>query len=169
MKRKTIAAIMAIASVLMIIGVTGCETVQETEIVLEQEIAVPAENDSAQETETVQEQEVTAPVQTDSQEAQDVDGVILVLEVTDDNGVVSKYELLTNQPTVGAALLEEGMIEGDESEYGLMVTHVNGLRADFNEDGAYWAFYVDGEFATAGVDATEIEQGRVYALVYTKA
>ena len=51
----------------------------------------------------------------------------------------------------------------DESGYGLYVKTVNGVTLDFEEDGAYWAFYVNGEYAQAGVDATEAKAGDTYA------
>jgi hypothetical protein len=93
----------------------------------------------------------------------------ITLEVTDSEGIVTSHEITTTETTVGAALLAEGLIEGDVGEWGLMVTHVNGLRADFTEDGAWWAFYIDGEMAMAGVDSTNTEEGVVYAFIYTPA
>ena len=94
---------------------------------------------------------------------------VFVFEVTDDEGQVSVWNVSTGETTVGAALVAVGLIEGDMSDFGMMVTHVNGLRADFNEDGAWWAFYIDGEMAMMGVDSTDIEKGVIYAFVYTPA
>ena len=74
----------------------------------------------------------------------------------------------TDEDTVGAALLANGLIAGDESEYGLYIKAVNGIIADYNADRSYWAFYIDGEYAMAGVDSTDITEGVVYQLVYTK-
>jgi len=88
-------------------------------------------------------------------------------EVTNDEGALYVWNVSTDETTVGAALLGVGLIDGDDSEWGMMVTHVNGLRADFNEDDAWWAFYIDGEMAMAGVDATDIEEGVTYAFVFT--
>ena len=90
-------------------------------------------------------------------------------EVTDADGNVSSQTIRTTETTVGAALINEGLIDGDVSDFGLMVTHVNGIRADFVEDEAWWAFYIDGEMAMAGVDATDVEEGVTYAFVYTPA
>jgi hypothetical protein len=91
------------------------------------------------------------------------------LEVTDNEEKTTVWDVRTNEATVGAALLEAGLIEGTVGEWGLMVSHVNGLRADFTEDGYWWAFYIDGEMAMAGVDSTDIEEGVIYAFVYTPA
>ena len=34
---------------------------------------------------------------------------------------------------------------------------------DYDTDGMYWAFYINGEYAQTGVDATGVEDGAVYA------
>lgn len=74
----------------------------------------------------------------------------------------------TNKDTVGAALLEAGVIEGEDSDYGLYVKKVNGILADYNTDKSYWAFYIDAAYATSGVDTTNITEGAKYTLEYTK-
>ena len=83
--------------------------------------------------------------------------------VTDYDGKETAFEIHTDKEIVGEALLEFELIEGDESEFGLYVKYVNGIRADYDKDGKYWAFYVDGEYASAGVDTTAIEEGKAYA------
>jgi len=88
-------------------------------------------------------------------------------EAVDPDEVLTVWEVSTNEETVGAALVAVGLIAGDDSEWGLMVNEVNGITADFSVNSAFWAFYVDGEFAMAGVDATYIEPGATYAFVYT--
>ena len=59
-------------------------------------------------------------------------------------------------------------IAGDETEYGLYVKEVNGFVADYDTDGTYWAFYIDGEYAMTGVDQTEITEGSTYTLQVEK-
>ncbi|MDD3429965.1 MAG: DUF4430 domain-containing protein [Oscillospiraceae bacterium] len=86
------------------------------------------------------------------------------LIVTDKDGNESEFEIHTDKATVGEALLDLQLIEGETSEYGLYVKTVNGITADYDKDGVYWAFYVNGEYATAGVDSTEITEDAVYAL-----
>ena len=77
-----------------------------------------------------------------------------------------KYD---NEKSVGEALVNEGLISGSDSQYGLMVDTVNGQKYDYNADGAYWAFYINGEYAMTGVDTTPIKDGEVYSFVATKA
>ena len=78
------------------------------------------------------------------------------------------FTVKTDEMTVGAALLAHDLIAGEEGAYGLYVKVVNGMTADYDVDGSYWAFYIDGEYAMSGVDSTEIQEGAVYRLVYTK-
>lgn len=78
------------------------------------------------------------------------------------------FTVNTEKETVGEALLEHKLIAGDESEYGLYVKTVNGILADYDVDKSYWAFYINGEYATSGVDTTPIVEGESYSLEYTK-
>ena len=90
---------------------------------------------------------------------------VFVLQVTDKEGQTVTVSVCTDAATVGEALTELSIIAGEESEWGLYVKTVNGITADYNVDGTYWAFYIDGEYATTGVDATEIQDEAVYSFV----
>ncbi len=78
------------------------------------------------------------------------------------------FTIHTDKTTVGAALQEHNLLEGEESQYGLFVKKVNGIVADYDVDQYYWAFYVNGEYAVGGVDTTNIEEGVTYSLERTK-
>jgi len=93
---------------------------------------------------------------------------VFTFVATDKDGKDTKFEISTNAETVGAALLENNLIAGDESDYGLYVKTVNGTTLDYNTDGMYWAFYVDGNYAEKGVDQTEITAGATYSFVAAK-
>ncbi|MCI6957358.1 MAG: DUF4430 domain-containing protein [Candidatus Faecousia sp.] len=95
-------------------------------------------------------------------------GVSFTFVVTDLEGNESTFDITTSKATVGEALLDEGLIAGENSEYGLYVTSVNGMTADWDNDQTYWAFYIDGEYAMTGVDATEVTEGATYSFVLTK-
>ena len=88
--------------------------------------------------------------------------------VTDKEGNTTYFTVNTDQTTVGAALLENNLIAGEDGDYGLYVKQVNGITADYNVDGTYWAFYVNGEYAVSGVDLTEIKAGESYAFKVEK-
>ena len=70
---------------------------------------------------------------------------------------------------VGTVLLAEGLIEGEMGDYGLYIQSVDGEQAIYEQDNAYWAFYVDGQYANQGIDLTPIEDGAAYSLEYTPA
>lgn len=82
--------------------------------------------------------------------------------VVDGEGKETFFDVNTDETTVGAALLDCGLIEGDEGEFGLYVKEVNGIKADYDVDGTYWAFYINDEYASTGVDMTDITEGDTY-------
>lgn len=86
------------------------------------------------------------------------------LVIADKEGNEIQLEIHTDRDMVGDALLDNQIVAGEESQYGLYVKTVNGITADYDADGVYWAFYIDGEYAMTGVDATEITEGAVYSL-----
>ena len=92
-----------------------------------------------------------------------------VFKVVDLDGSEKSFDIKTDAKTVGEALLAEKLIAGEVGDYGLMVDTVNGIKYDYNVDGAYWAFYVNGEYAMSGVDTTDIVDGTTYSFVATKA
>ena len=85
----------------------------------------------------------------------------------DADGKETKFEISSDAATVGAALLENNLIAGDESEYGLYVKTVNGITLDYDADHMYWSFYVGDAYAEKGVDATELVAGTTYSFVAT--
>lgn len=88
--------------------------------------------------------------------------------VTDLDGNETAFEYTSSAASVGEALVAEGLIEGHETEYGLYIDTVNGITADWDADQAYWAFYINGEYATTGIDGTEIVADTTYGLTLTK-
>ncbi len=83
--------------------------------------------------------------------------------VVDAEGKETAFTIHTDRTVVGEALQELGLIAGEEGDYGLYVKTVNGITLDYDADGMYWAFYVDGEYAMSGVDTTEITEGGTYS------
>ncbi len=83
--------------------------------------------------------------------------------VTDKDGMTIEYLVNTDKATVGDALQELGLIAGEEGAYGLYVKTVTGITVDYDTDGKYWAFYVNGAYASGGVDTTTITAGDAYA------
>ena len=88
--------------------------------------------------------------------------------VIDKDGIETAFEIHTDKEIVGEALLELELIAGEDGEYGLYVKAVNGITADYDVDQTYWAFYVNGEYASSGVDTTPIEEGMTYTFKVEK-
>lgn len=86
---------------------------------------------------------------------------------SDAEGKETYYSISTDKTTVGEALMELELIDGEEGAYGLYVKTVNGITLDYEKDGMYWAFYVNSEMSATGVDMTEIINGETYRLVAT--
>ena len=84
--------------------------------------------------------------------------------MVDKEGNETQFEIHTDRETVGEALTELGLIAGEEGKYGLYVKTVNGITVDYDKDGVYWAFYVNDEYALAGIDSTAITEGDSYSL-----
>lgn len=91
-----------------------------------------------------------------------------VFKVVELDGTEETFNITTDAKTVGEALVNEKLISGEEGQYGLMVDTVNGQKYDYNTDGVYWSFLVDGEYAMTGVDSTDITDGATYSFVATK-
>lgn len=94
--------------------------------------------------------------------------VKFTFEVVDGEGNQKNFEIHTDKESVADALLEFDLIAGDDSEYGLYVKTVNGITADYDVDGTYWAFYIDGQYATSGVDGVVPQEGHTYSLKVEK-
>lgn len=71
--------------------------------------------------------------------------------------------LKTDKATLGEAMYEHGLIN-DPAFFDTL----NGIKADWNKDQAYWAFYQGEEFMMVGVNDTNISGGESYRFVYTK-
>ena len=88
--------------------------------------------------------------------------------VVDKDGNEASFIINTDKKTVGEALLEHKLIEGEEGDFGLYVKKVNGIEAVYEKDKTYWAFYVNGEYAMSGVDLTDVEEGASYSFKVEK-
>ena len=144
-------------------GDTGAENQQLAELGQTEDVQtenLQAENEQA---ENIQSEHAQ------TENAADLDTVVLgegkttfSFTVVAKDGTEKFYEIHTDQTIVGDALLELSLIAGDTAEYGLYVKTVDGITADYDTDGTYWAFYINGEYAMTGVDTTPITEGETY-------
>lgn len=95
----------------------------------------------------------------------------VTIEVINSEEESTMYEVKTDAEYLRQVMEEaEGLeFDGEEGEFGLMVTEVNGETAIYEEDGAYWGFMVNGEYCNYGIDEQPVEDGDEFQIVYTKA
>lgn len=101
-----------------------------------------------------------------SAEAGSTGAKAITLTVTHKDGSTKEFNLETTEENLGAALLAEKIISGNDGEYGLFVTTVDGETADEGNQ-EWWCLTIGGETATTGVDSTPIEDGGAYELTLT--
>lgn len=83
-------------------------------------------------------------------------------EVVHLDGTTKSFDITTTETLVGKALVAQGLISGDDDQYGLYVKTVDGETLDYDTQKAYWAFYEGDVYASKGVDQTEIQNGATY-------
>ncbi len=94
--------------------------------------------------------------------------VNFTLIVTDADSKDTTFNLSTDKKTLADALLAEGLIEGEDSQYGLYIKKVNGILADYDVNGAWWGLKVNGTDSLVGASSVEVEEGATYQFVYSK-
>ena len=85
------------------------------------------------------------------------------------DGTSKDFTYETDEEFVGPVLEKAGLIKGNAGPYGMEITEVDGEKAVYEEDKAYWAVYEGEEYALQGIDTTPVKDGGVYKLVYTGA
>lgn len=78
------------------------------------------------------------------------------------------FTIHTDKATLGEALLEHGLIAGDQGAYGMYIKKVNGIVADYDVDQTYWSLTKNGELMMVGADMAVIADGEQYELTKTK-
>jgi len=91
----------------------------------------------------------------------------VTVEVVHADGNRKSFTYHTDEEYLGPVLQAEGLVEGEMGDFGLYIKVVDGEKADYDADGAYWAFYQGEEYAAQGVDTTPIRDGDAFSLVYT--
>lgn len=95
----------------------------------------------------------------------------ITIEVVMSDSTSSLYEVNTDAEYLIEAMedADDLTFEGEEGIYGLSVSTINGVRADYTLDGAYWGFFVNGEYCNYGVSQQPVEDGDAFSIVYTLA
>ncbi len=95
----------------------------------------------------------------------------ITIEVINKAGESEVYQLTTNAEFLQQAMEEaEGLnFSGEETQYGLTIDTVNGERADYTLDKAYWSFCVNGTYCNYGISSQPVMDGDAFQIIYTPA
>ena len=84
------------------------------------------------------------------------------------DGTQKNFSYRTDAEYLDDALLEAGLIAGEEGPYGLTVITVDGEDAVWDTDNAYWSIYIGEEYATTGISEIPVYDGSDFTMEYTR-
>lgn len=151
---------LALACVLGMACLTGCGNNAPAQDATDPAGNVSAENEASGDTTGAQDQTDDAGTATEA---------TITVEVVHADESTKEFTYTTTEEMLGAVLLAEELVVGEQTEYGLMISEVDGEQAIYEVDNAYWGLMINGEYAQTGVDSTPVEDGSTYSLVYTPA
>ena len=77
-----------------------------------------------------------------------------------------KHTINTNAEYLGEAMLEENLVTEEEYKTGFY-TVIDGVKADYDADKAWWCVTQDGEMTTVGINEQPIADGDKFEITYT--
>ena len=83
------------------------------------------------------------------------------------DGSAKDFSYRTDEEYLAGALLEEGLVSGEDTQYGLTIITVDGEDAIWATDNAYWAIWIGEEMAMTGASETPVYDGSSFKLEYT--
>lgn len=90
----------------------------------------------------------------------------LTVQVIHGDGSGKDFHLDTDEEYLGAALVAGGVVEDNQSTYGLYILTADGETVD-EENQEWWQITKNGEELTTGADSTPIADGEHYELTLT--
>lgn len=91
----------------------------------------------------------------------------ITVTVVHKDGTGKDFTCHTDEEFLGAVLVAEEIVEGEQGEFGLYFNTADGETADYSVDGGWWQIFIGDEAAVTGADSIAITDGGVYKLVYT--
>lgn len=79
-----------------------------------------------------------------------------------------EFEISTDAENLGDALLEKGLVTEAEHKAGFY-SYIDGVRADYTLDGAWWCVTKGGEMTTVGANELPIADGDSFEITHTPA
>ncbi|MCI8292907.1 MAG: DUF4430 domain-containing protein [Hespellia sp.] len=92
----------------------------------------------------------------------------ITVSVVYDDGSQDDYKIRTDAEYLRDVTdeIEELEIDGHYDGTSFYIDAVNGVTADYDADGAYWAIYVDGEYGNYGFEKQPVADGAAYEIRY---
>lgn len=75
----------------------------------------------------------------------------------------------SDKDNLAEMLVDSGLVEGEESGYGLYIKRVNGVLADYSIDQSYWNLLQNGTPTAVGASSITVKDGDAYELMYVAA
>jgi len=96
------------------------------------------------------------------------DKTVQVTVVSEDQ-TTKEYDVQTDAEYLQQVMDEaEGLTyTGTEGDYGLMVEKVNDEIASYDENNAYWGFYVNDEYCNYSISEQPVADGDEFRIVFT--
>lgn len=91
----------------------------------------------------------------------------ITVSVVHSDGSTRDFDYWTEASYLAEVLTEEGLIDGEEGEFGLFVLTVDGETTDYERDGSWWCLTKGGQEVTTGVSETALADGDHYEWTYT--
>lgn len=95
--------------------------------------------------------------------AKDITVTVVYADATE-----KEFEIDTDAGFLADALLEEKLIKEDEYKSGFY-NYIDGVRADYTKDGAWWCVTKKGEMTNEGMNDLVITDGDEFEITYTPA
>lgn len=90
----------------------------------------------------------------------------ITITVSYQDGKTEDYSIKTDAKYLEGAMKDSKLTYKETDG---MVLWINNVRADYNLDGAYWCFYLNGEMCNFGIKEQPVNDGDKFQIVYTKA
>ena len=93
----------------------------------------------------------------------------VTIQIVDDQKNLTTYQTNTDAETLREAMQDcQGLtFIGSEGPYGLMITTINGVTADYSKNQAWWSIYVNDALGNYGADQQPVADGDTFRLEYT--
>ena len=91
----------------------------------------------------------------------------VTIEVVHKDSTSKEFECKTDAETLETVLLDEGIVENNQTDYGLYILTADGETVDESNE-EWWCLTKDGETLMTGASETEVADGDHYEITFTE-